>query len=73
MQINFGRRSVTRENKERSFIYKELLILRNLARKQLFLVEMFIEIPGKELSIKYESSEDFNPPALNKTSIGEVC
>ena len=33
----FSRRSITRENEERSFIYKELLILRNLARKQFFL------------------------------------
>ena len=40
--------------RERSFIYKELLILRNLARKQFFfLVEMFFEIPSKELSMKY--------------------
>ena len=29
------------EIEERSFIYKELLILRNLARKKFYLVEMF--------------------------------
>ena len=54
MQINLGRRSSMPENEERSFIYKEPFILRNLARKQFFfLVEMFFEIPGKELSMKY--------------------
>ena len=55
MQINFGRRSVMPENEERSFIYKELLILRNLARKRFFFGGnvLRIEIPGKELSMKY--------------------
>ena len=54
MQIILVARSGMLENEERSFINKELLILRNLARKQFFfLVEMFFEIPGKELSMKY--------------------